>query len=430
METTTADRRFPIDLRLPDTPGDVGAQVEAVMTERRYERARTGWTLLLAALAAGCATTASSTASRPVEEVHMDPLVVNQTTDPLTGLDGYDAAQLLDLGNRLYQEGDHDRAAKVFERLISAFPDSPLVPSALYDAGLAYEQLEAWSAALERYRRVVAQYPTAGTFRDAMFRSSLCYGKLERWGDVVDNYWAIRQLPKLTTMDELDARVGQGVGLFMQNDLATAEREFIGALRFHETHAKEEFLPAEYFVGQARFYLGEIAARQFEAIDLAVPPPEPPVGRDQARLAQASARRRGQAPAADPVKVWQDRLAGQLEAKCELLLRAQNEFIRAIRVGHSGWATASGYRIGSLYERLYDDMMQVPAPPGLSDETREFYAGELRKRVGVLVTKAIQVYEQSLEMATRVGEKNEWVERTSKSLERMKSLYLDAAKNG
>ena len=44
----------------------------------------------------------------------------------------------------------------------------------------------------------------------------------------------------------------------------------------------------------------------------------------------------------------------------------------------------------------------------------------------MLVSKAIKIYEQSLEMAGRVNEKNEWVERTSKSLERMKSLYIDA----
>jgi hypothetical protein len=50
----------------------------------------------------------------------------------------------------------------------------------------------------------------------------------------------------------------------------------------------------------------------------------------------------------------------------------------------------------------------------------------VRKKVGILVSKAIKVYEQSLEMAGRVNEKNEWVERTSKSLERMKSLYIES----
>jgi tetratricopeptide (TPR) repeat protein len=373
-----------------------------------------GWSMpprvLLFALAASaaCATTSGSTASGTHEktEIQMDPILVRNETDPLTGLDGYDASQLLELGNRLYANKDYDRAVKVFDRLIDTFSESELLPAAIYNSGLALEQLAEYAPALERFQRVVKEHPTAASWKDAWFRSSLCYGKLERWKEVADNYWAIRQLPSLTTMDELEARVGQGVGLFMQDDYATAEREFMQAVRFYEDKSREEYLPADYFMGQARFYLGEIAAREFEALKLE----EPDVS--------------------DMKKSWGDMMGEKLEQKCELLLRAQNNFIRTIRAGHNGWATAAGFRIGSLYERLYDDMMQVPVPPGLGEDGKAFYLSEVRKKVGVLVTKAIKIYEQSLEMATRVGEKNEWVERTSKSLERMKSLYLDSFSNG
>jgi hypothetical protein len=75
-------------------------------------------------------------------------------------------------------------------------------------------------------------------------------------------------------------------------------------------------------------------------------------------------------------------------------------------------------------EKLYDDLLSVPVPPSLSDEGKKFYLDELRKKVGVLVMKAIMVFERSLEMAQRVGEQNEWVKRTSESLERMKSLAM------
>jgi tetratricopeptide (TPR) repeat protein len=351
-----------------------------------------------------CASTGAVSGQAQKQELRMDPIVVRGQTDPLTGLDGYDAEQLLDLGNRLYSSNDYDKSIKVFDRLIQTFADSELVSSALYNQGLAFEQLSEFNDALDRYHRIIKQYPDAASFKDAHFRASLCYGKLERWKEVADNYWAALQLPKLSTMDEIEARVGMAVGLFMQNDYASAEKELMTALRFFETKSKDEYLPADYFIGQARFYLGEIAARQFEAVNLTEPDPHQ--------------------------KGWEDMMGAQLEEKCDLLLRAQNNFIRTIRIGHTGWATAAGYRIGSLYERLYDDMMKVPVPPGLGEEAKEYYLSEIKKKVGVLVTKAIKIYEQSLEMATRVGEKNEWVERTSKSLERMKSLYIDQFTNG
>src|SRR5207244_7250175 len=136
-------------------------------------------------------------------------------------------------------------------RLVDNFTDSELLPSALYNSGLAYEQLAEPALALDRFQRVIKEHPEAQSYKDAYFRSSLCYGKLERWKEVADNYWVVRQLPKLSTMDELEARVGMAVGLFMQDDYASAEKEFMSAVRFYEDKSKDEYLPADYFVGQA-----------------------------------------------------------------------------------------------------------------------------------------------------------------------------------
>src|SRR5688572_29891664 len=328
----------------------------------------------------------------------MEPILIRSQTDPLTGLDGYDALQLLDLGNQLYERNEPDKAVAVYERLLETFADSEHVPAAIYNKGLALEKLAEFDKALGCYQSIVEKHQESKSYRDAYFRIALMHGKLERWKDVADTFWQIRQLGDLSTMDELEARVGQGVGMFMQNDFATAESEFNGALRFYDSHKSEEYLPADYWIGQARFYLGEIYAREFESKKLS----EPDLNEDQ----------------------WAEMMGKELEEKCELLLRAQNNFIRAIRIGHTGWATAAGFRIGSLYEKLYDDLLKVPVPPSLSDDGKKFYLDELRKKVSVLVMKAIMVYERSLEMAQRVGEQNEWVKRTSESLERMKSLAM------
>jgi tetratricopeptide (TPR) repeat protein len=343
-----------------------------------------------------CATTGQTPEERPL--VKMEPILIRSQPDPLTGLDGYDAVQLLDLGNQLYERNEADKAIQVYEKLLTTFPDSEHVPSALYNEGLAYEKLAELEKAVGCYRAILENHDKSKSFSDAYFRIAFVYGKLERWKEVADTFWQIRQTLTLNTLDEIEARVGQGVGMFMLEDHATAEREFMGALRFYEEHKKEEYLPVDYWIGQARFYLGEIYAREFESKKLS----EPNVDEDE----------------------WAEMMGKELEEKCELLLRAQNNFIRAIRVGHTGWATASGFRIGSLYEKLYDDLLEVPVPPSLSEEGKKFYLDELRKKVSVLVMKAIQVYERSLEMAQRVGEENEWVKRTSASLERMKSLAL------
>jgi tetratricopeptide (TPR) repeat protein len=247
---------------------------------------------------------------------------------------------------------------------------------------------------------VIRHHSSSPNAKDAYYRASLNLAKLERWREVEESYWAIRQLESLNSMDELEARVGLGVALFMQGEYATAEREFMSALTFFESKKKDEYLPATYWVAQSRFYLGEIYARHFETVKL-------------------------ESAEADPEK-WKDIMAGLLEAKCEHLLRSQNNLIRAIRVGHTGWATAAGFRIGSLYERLYDEMVDVAIPPGLGEEAGQYYMRELRQRLGVLVSKAVKIYERSLQMAERVGEKNDWVDRTAQALDRMKNLALES----
>lgn len=353
---------------------------------------------------AACATTQSSLPTAPEQRViQIEPMAIQLKPDPLTGLEAYDASDLLAKGNEFFDAKSFDVAIAVYTRLEATFPDSDLVPSALYNIGLCYENLVEAEKALDAFKRLVEQHPSASNVRDAQYRMTLSLGKLQRWQDVADTFWAIRQRTDLTAMDELEARVGSGIAAFNLSDLATAEKEFLGAITFYEKRPKDEYLPASYWVGQARFHLGEIYARQFEELALVAAATEP--------------------------EAWRDELAKKLEEKCEQLLRAQNNLIRAIRAGHAGWATAAGYRIGSLYERLYDEMMSVPPPPGLGEEVVAFYRDELTSKLGVLVSKAIQIYEQSLQMAGRVGEDNGWVERTEKALERMRALALASIKD-
>jgi len=351
-------------------------------------------------LAAGCATTGRQaplgSAERPLQ---MDEVVIRSEPDPLTGLDAYDALELLELGNAQFAEEAYDRAVAVYGKLLEEFPDSKYAALAAYNQGLGFEKLAEWTQSAEAFERVIARHPDSSSHKDAYFRAAFAYSKLERWEDVANTFYAVREQAELEVMEELEARVGQAVGMFMQEEYATAEVEFMRALKFHEEQENREYLPADYFIGQSRFYLGEIYARWFEEKALSKPTV------DEAQ--------------------WIEAMGDQLEAKCELLLRAQSNFIRAIRVGHTGWATAAGFRIGSLYETLHEQMLDVPVPESLSDDAKVVYREELRKRVRVLVKKAIRVYEMSKEMAERVGEQNEWVERTNASLQRMKDLYKE-----
>jgi len=95
-----------------------------------------------------------------------------------------------------------------------------------------------------------------------------------------------------------------------------------------------------------------------------------------------------------------------------LLLVAQRQYIETIKLGNPQWASASGYQIGSLYEEFYDAFMHAPIPPELlgqaNQEKLEVYYEELRKRIRILLEKALRTHEQNVLMLERLGVQNEW----------------------
>jgi hypothetical protein len=230
---------------------------------------------------------------------------------------------------------------------------------------------------------------------DARFKKGVCLAELGRYQQVAELFDVMVVEERLQAPDKIEALVDSGIGHFMLGDLVTAEYRMRDAVRVHRGAERLQRLESDYHIAQANFYLGEIYRTEFSRLKLALPPP----GAEQ-----------------------KEQMAAQLEDKCQRLLSAQYAYIRAIKVGNPGWAMASGYKIGTLYEELYDDMVNLPVPEDLDAEQTKLYIVELKKRVHVLIKKAIQVWERSLDMAQRTGSDNEWVRRTETSLERMRAL--------
>lgn len=203
----------------------------------------------------------------------------------------------------------------------------------------------------------------------------------------------ITQRRDLERDEILMAAVQHAVCLVELGQLDEAEHEFHRALNFWRAHKNEEDFDL-YLPAQAQFFLGEISRIRFEAAAL-------DTSREEAALAQA------------------------LELKCRLLLEAQAHYLTAIRMNHPHWSTSAGYRIGALYERLYDDMLAAKPPEGLSEEETAVYREELLSKVRILVTKALPIYEQTLAAAERTGTTSPFVDKAKAGLERLQSILTD-----
>ena len=335
-----------------------------------------------------CATTGSGarpdTISMPPEEVRADLALLRMNDE-----------ELFAAGSSAFAAGDPARAAACFERLVTAFPESPHRTRARFNAGLARERMEAWDAARQHFSEIADPLGT-GDALDAAFHQAEALYHLDRYPEAATLLGRIAARSDLPVARRVEALVQQGICQVDAGDLDEGEKTLRDALASAKA-ASDGGEPAdEYITAQGQFFLGEIYRLHCEGVTF------------------------------DP-DAKADELSRTLEYKAELLLSAQGHYLRVIKIGNGYWATAAGERIGNLYEVLHRQMIDSPTPKELNAEEAEVYRQELRRRIKILLTKAIGVYETTVATAERIGTGGPFVDRARASLERMKQLLLAEA---
>lgn len=345
-------------------------------------------------LAPSCASTRGAAAGAGAPEVlRFEPIVVTAGGKEEMELAGMNDEELFALGTSSFAAEDYDKAARCFGRLADTFPDSRHKADAAFNAGLSLERLSKFAEAAERFKTLSDPAKGAGDALDAAFRLAECHYHLDQYAQAVEILSVIAAREDVSAQNRLQAKVHKGICQLEAGELDAAETSLRDSLNYWAEKKEAEHLD-EYFPGQAQFFLGEIYRVFYERVDL------------------------------DPEQ-GEDKLAKDLESKCEMLLSAQGHFLRAIRIGEGQWATAAGFRIGALYEDLYDAMLNAKVPPGLDADQQQIYREELRRKVRVLVTKAMSIYERTLSAAERIGAENPFIAKTRESLDRLKQILLE-----
>ena len=377
---------------------------------------------LAACVAAGaCATT--QVAAQAVQGPELR--VVAQPIGP-DGLDVYDADTLFQRAIDFLEGGAWDDASLYFERLIREFPDDKHVILAHYNRGVAYIHLERGDEAVAAFDKYLAMLPATSTGKDRLdgrFKRGQALAVAKRYQEVADLFDELLG-DDLEINDEIEALVDSGVGHYMLgihepdgNHRPTAEARFLKARRLYKEASERQRLDVGYFTAQAAFYLAELARIEFSEYQLKFP--------TQAEINKATAEAAKHDPKGEaPSNVLEKLLGDQLEEKCQKLLRAQYAYLRTIREGNAGWASASGYNVGQMYEQLHDELIDLPAPPDLGPDASALYQKMVRKKVLILLAKAEKTWSSNADMVTRTGAESEWAERTRQSLERIKRKLL------
>jgi tetratricopeptide (TPR) repeat protein len=331
--------------------------------------------------------------------IFMEPLQILSQPDQELGLSVFDAAVLFQEGLRFQEASEYDQALRYYERLLRDFGDSRYYSAAAFNAGRCYEEKGDCEKAIARYKLILDALPHSKDWVNAAFRSAGCHILLERHDQSAALYARLLERPDLATADRIDAQVARGEELVATGELIEAEKAFRAALHLYREHERDEYLdPAP--ASRAEFNLAELLTRTFQAAPLRLP---------------------------------EDQLERDLEAKALALLDAQNSYLRAMRLGDPAWATASGYRIGRLYVDFYNALDNAPVPADLAVEEVNTYHQLLRQRLGVLLRKALKVYELTIQLAERTHVDNQWTAAARQEMtsieEQVMSLLEEAEKS-
>jgi tetratricopeptide (TPR) repeat protein len=320
--------------------------------------------------------------AKPQRVVELEPLRIDVVQTP-RGQEAraYDARSLLDEGNESLILHKYDEALAAYDHLLTDFPDSKLVPPALFNAGQALEGKEDWAAAAERYRRLLHDVPaTADSKEDrknAYFRLAAVLAESGRYADSARDLEEILDSDELTPEERVEGLARLGFALVETRDYAGGEEVLRSALGFHAKAAAKEHFESPYFVGMAQFYLAEIPRLQFLAI---------------------------------PMRYPEEQMRRDAEQKSELFLLARDRYVKTVDYRSPYWATAAVYQVASMYKEFWDEWMAVPVPADFnSDETKEYVKQvneepQLRK----LLEKALFFHEKNIAMARNAHVETPW----------------------
>jgi tetratricopeptide (TPR) repeat protein len=359
--------------------------------------------LLIALLLAGCAGRRPAVQGPlhegPKRSVQPEALRIVGGVDALTGLDGYDAADLFRLGYEAYEAEDYARGRALYERLLAEFPESPDALTARWNAALCAEKvgdLEAAQAGFGLYADAVVD-PVEATV--ARIRRARVLHRLGRYQDSVPMLEAALGQTGLDREQRWEARMLRAIARADAGEFTLSESILDGVRReirrdTLQTGERHPYPAAMVWVMAGDLYRIKAAREPVDMVD------------DLPGLDRA------------------------LQRKAQLLLEARQHYKRALQQRIAAWSGAAALGLGVVYEDFRRDLLAAPVPSDFDEEHAAVYTQLLEQRTRAFLEKAATDYREVLGMADRLELEPAWRDVVQDALNRCEEqLGLDRQAN-
>jgi tetratricopeptide (TPR) repeat protein len=344
--------------------------------------------LSISALFAGQGCTSSQQQQRPKarsQKIVLCPTVITASKGKVVKINDNGPKANFKKGSKAFAAGRFEHAKNHYLRILHCFPDSEYVELSKYNLALTWGKLQKFKKAVPLFVGLIKSTKDKEILRDAHFRLGANYILLKEWKKALPVYQRLSTFTNIEEVtDKLEAFGSLGLVYFRLEKHDRAQHAFLRTVRLYRRASRDEDLGPDPFASLAYHKLGQIYELMF-------------------RKKKFSANEK--------------KMKEELEYKSVQFLKAQNYYLKAVRLLNPHWTVASLYRLGSMYKQMYDDMIQAPIPKGMSLAHRNRYKELLRGRIRNLLKKGAWILEHSLEKSRYLGmQRSKWIEKTRAKL--------------
>lgn len=330
----------------------------------------------------------------PTTTFDFEPVVV-RAPKPGQNLNFYDAKEVFNRGRLARSFQQYKDCIRFFGIVINEFPTSKYAHPALYNRGLCYESHDDAHAAAKDFEAFAKSAKDPESRLDGLFRLLHNLVEIEHNSKALQLTQKLLEL-KLEKLDQAEVLAKQAHVLHRLGQRELTRPILLKASRLAREGAKG-LINGNAVYAEAEYLLGEVSLQAMLDIALRLP---------------------------------LDKMKHQLSDKLGHFRKSQLHFLNAVKAQIKGYSSHAGERLGALYAGLYDDLLSAEKPADLTADEVSIYYDELIMRVTPVLRNAINIYEKSLRLGRRLGEKEIWFDTVNQQKERLEKLLRDIKPRG
>jgi TolA-binding protein len=282
------------------------------------------------------------------------------------------SADLFRAAGDAVKDGRTQEAMTRYRQLVAEFPDSLYAPVSLFNIAAIYDKQGDMPNTVATLRELVKTYPTTHESIEGHLFIAALQADHQQFADAARTLDEVLGRQGLTFADRIEAQARKGYVELEQKHYDVADAALAGAIA---EWRKAPHVEDPYYIAMAHYYRGELAHRRF---------------------------------ADAPVRLPDDQLLADLEAKRVLAVQAYDRWKEALQFKHAYWATASGYQMSQIFVELWQITVTAPYPTRLAPADRAKYLGEVHQRVREHLAKALEGHRMNVELAKAYGVDTTW----------------------